>query len=943
MKRIIKRLSLALSALCLLLPTACNDDAAFDNDGAAKANEVLLTAQLNVAGSTMVRTRANGLTESEENAVSSVCALVFNKQDLYQYRATTTLSGNTVTAKMKKSADAADTYRVVFVANADVNDTGLLTTGMSLSDVQKVLSFATKGGYDVVTHKNLPMWGKTPLFAVTDNFSTSVTLIRSMARIDVSLMPEENNTAGALPYTLTDVLVYNNIDQISLLPAEGNLSTDGLSVKAPTLPDDAATDTKEISYSGYIQGDTLVSHSVYVGENKADGPDGKTPTKLVVGIKYNGKVGYYRIDIKHTATGGKDTERLPLLRNHCYKFTIKSVTGSGAESADDAANSDAWNVDWELSLDDIVNDGDNNGGGYISGGYYFKTTHEILLVGEGNAVKTKSVPFETNVKDFTCDTWILNNSSVVATLENVTKTGNITKGKITYSTTFANTTGDSIQNILQIAAAPIDTFSVVVWQDRERSRYDITNVKVHGLYLPQLTRGDETKRDYPLIEDVHTMTVTLRAKKDANYETNNTARWHVYTNRLNGYSFSGSGSFKEVPAKNQTTDTNYRYFTVTLQGEVGAVPKKGGYNLFTMHTDGLNLDDDNLSGYQETDPSGNKKDKSVSVLCGYHTKKLTTYAYWGGSTLGYSSSKGYSRKMVDDARNYGINGTVPTEGFARKEYSAVNGYNALFNSLTASTSTKADFDILVIGYDFNLRNATYAKNFKNFIDAGGAVILMEDGITSSYSHNVVNNLVRYYYAGNSSSVAWASGGSSAGSRGAAYFFPSEYGSGSDQTPEQSDYIMNGPFGELKGRAWGEDRTTTTAITGLKGNMNFVVYSRNNTGGGSNNNYDEGTLTTMFRLRNDGNLKGKAGLFFVGDGGFTARRNNNLLSNAIPFLTDANNRPIGNSKYIPAVYNATAFANALFWAIDYAEFYGPNCDPEVRANIAAYEKEWKLNK
>lgn len=137
----------------------------------------------------------------------------------------------------------------------------------------------------------------------------------------------------------------------------------------------------------------------------------------------------------------------------------------------------------------------------------------------------------------------------------------------------------------------------------------------------------------------------------------------------------------------------------------------------------------------------------------------------------------------------------------------------------------------------------------------------------------------------------------------------------------NDDITNGPFGDMRGKLWGDDCYTTTiptvvygtAISGIPANE-VVVYSRG---------LEPLTLTgraSMFRLKN-------YNLFYVSDGGFLSNDNGHiggdylLSSSSFPFAIDSNYRPIPRTGWNDLiilegnkVYNSQIFGNIMYWAI-----------------------------
>ncbi len=127
----------------------------------------------------------------------------------------------------------------------------------------------------------------------------------------------------------------------------------------------------------------------------------------------------------------------------------------------------------------------------------------------------------------------------------------------------------------------------------------------------------------------------------------------------------------------------------------------------------------------------------------------------------------------------------------------------------------------------------------------------------------------------------------------------------------NDPIIDGHFGSLSGKYWGEDASTTNCITSAVPSR-FVVYSLNNYAG---NNTGKVTNPTCFR---DSQL----GFIWNGDGGFLSNLKDATAECCYPFNIDATTKlPAGKPSYTPAAYNSLFIANSVWWAIDFLRANG----------------------
>ncbi len=131
---------------------------------------------------------------------------------------------------------------------------------------------------------------------------------------------------------------------------------------------------------------------LYLYERNHQGVGDKDITFLIVKGYYNDNVAnngddiwYYRVDF------AENFEYLNILRNFRYIITIKSVTGKGYSTPEDAANGNSVNnIDVDIEVERI-SDGTN---------YLFVTPTAITVLNQEN--KTITFDYETNEESVTC-------------------------------------------------------------------------------------------------------------------------------------------------------------------------------------------------------------------------------------------------------------------------------------------------------------------------------------------------------------------------------------------------------------------------------------------------------------------------------------------------------------------------------------------------------------
>ncbi|MDR1882409.1 MAG: FimB/Mfa2 family fimbrial subunit [Prevotella sp.] len=372
--------------LCGLLATlflyfgSCKntDDEFLPDDVLPPVPEGYVRMQITVPGLTPVSTYALGT--ADETHVSEVDVLVFGSDSKYLCHAavtepskiTGTGSTKTFDVDLRAAGNIASAY-VMVVANAAVDTTGFASSRPTKETVMREkITFASSGKWNVAKTNDtdftpLPMWGMTasPVSLAGTSSISSISLIRSVARIDVGLKFPDNVTDGTETATglgstfiLEEVYLYNSLDKGSVAPYSSNYS--GTTATAPSIPTPApgVNNSPVPSYlssngtaDGFTSNKSCMS-AIYMAEHAA-GTDALTNNPyLVIGGKYNGSgtVTYYRLDF--VSGNYPNQEFLPVLRNHRYRFNITGVAGPGYTSAALAAAARPVNLTYDLSATD---------------------------------------------------------------------------------------------------------------------------------------------------------------------------------------------------------------------------------------------------------------------------------------------------------------------------------------------------------------------------------------------------------------------------------------------------------------------------------------------------------------------------------------------------------------------------------------------------------------
>ena len=254
--------------------------------------------------------------------------------------------------------------------------------------------------------------------------------------------------------------------------------------------------------------------------------------------------------------------------------------------------------------------------------------------------------------------------------------------------------------------------------------------------------------------------------------------------------------------------------------------------------------------------------------------KEITVAYRAIKILGYgaaayqpctSSSYLYSSRMLPASEaNFGSSGTFPTQNI-----SYVDGEVTPLASAIATHNP----DIIIIGYPSHPAAAGNTA-LLDFIENKKGVVIAFTQDNGAADAAMINTLCRT----SGITVGVAAGG---GGGGSVYQF------------QNIDIpLLNGPFGDIRNRYWGEDAGTTYSVSAVPAGATLLAASN-----------------TAFIYNS---------FIWIGDGGFIAGNETDTSPTAFPCKVDANGKPIAKTNYSQPVYNSVFYANALAWAIDYVQ-------------------------
>ncbi|MCM5663859.1 hypothetical protein [Galbibacter mesophilus] len=255
-------------------------------------------------------------------------------------------------------------------------------------------------------------------------------------------------------------------------------------------------------------------------------------------------------------------------------------------------------------------------------------------------------------------------------------------------------------------------------------------------------------------------------------------------------------------------------------------------------------------------------------------RQMNVLGLGGGIYQPASSGTGNtSRALLASSANFSATGTIPVEGF-----NIINGNNNQGNTLRDLINNN-NIDIVVIGFDYR-PNADSRTILNDFVQNKlGVLIHSQENDTGSHE-----SLITLICGGNvtvseanSTSVMNVS-----------------------NLPGQP--ILNGPFGDTAGLATGGDLNNSSYFENLPSTVTSLASNGN-----------DSSRSWMF-------VHNTLGYMSIGDSGWTAGDATNSSNNIWPARISSIGVPQPKPGYGSGVtvYNSLIYANAMAWAIEYAQ-------------------------
>lgn len=452
--------------------------------------------------------------------------------------------------------------------------------GQEIEDFsQNNLRYKLQGAWS--SSEDIPMWGVNRSILQPNSTSSTVEMLRSLARVDV-LIDTQDEEATYKMNKLESVRVYRTVNEVNLAVPADNMGSKNTVIKPTEVPGAlynvgisgtnnlTVADANPLVYN--IDGGSNVglANKIFIPEktHKSDEKLSQAVT-MVVGVSLEGmgdKEYFYRIDFGYYEN---EESLLPssfysILRNHLYRFKLRGATLLGADTPEEAlqAKSTLW-VGVETWLTDDV---DVN----INGQYSFRIDTSKILLTEDKGDEAL-VPFSTNIPDSD-----LEHAIVLTWGENEAENSDYFEASVDYvnhnisiKTKLANNTADERTDLLILSVFK-QKFKIEVEQSDKTADYVITqkHYKVNGVYV----NGQNLSSDN---------TITLRLYARLKTSQLKGLDYHITASPVDGIYIDYEGRFMNIQ-HDESVDLDYEEITVPILGKSTMAKDK----LLTIVTDG---------------------------------------------------------------------------------------------------------------------------------------------------------------------------------------------------------------------------------------------------------------------------------------------------------------------------------------------------------------------
>lgn len=357
----LSKLAMTVAAVMILLLSSCRQDDLY----IASPESTLVNLSVSSSNSGVTTTG-----NDPASVISSLCILQFNADGnnfgtLRHVGMGTETSPGHYTATLMQSISDTDKYKIVILANIPGGYSAFLRmVGKRYAEVQQACLSQIYDGESVVPTFDdanpFPMFGipgdGTPIIIEEGTALGNVSLVRAVARVDIGIgtkQPDNTWKKGSVKFTMNQIQIWKAGKQYAYLPVANNFTSMGgeLTISKPSPVGNNETKVYDAST---IKDGTYCSEKIYLPEadllwgSVYDG-DHTNRLAIIVGGYYNesSTETFYRVDFINDLSNDK----MDILRNHVYQFTIKSVTDDGYATAELAYKSAPINIGFKLTLE----------------------------------------------------------------------------------------------------------------------------------------------------------------------------------------------------------------------------------------------------------------------------------------------------------------------------------------------------------------------------------------------------------------------------------------------------------------------------------------------------------------------------------------------------------------------------------------------------------------
>lgn len=793
-----------------------------------------------------------------------------------------------ITVKLMKSQPG-EKYRMVIVANHEIASSSLVSGTTTKTEALELMVFSTSGKWNARTqnYTPFPMWGESDLVTVSASMpAQSVNLYRALARIDVGInfTTEDGklseNVTGLSNFKLKEIKIYRTYNQGYVAPLNSSMAN----YTTPFIPGNANVnaDVNPINYKIADNGgvDKYV-REIYIPEvNLPAAPENDNMHCLVVGGYYNGSSTetFYRLDFATETNPGDVRTYLPVLRNYRYVFNINKVRGPGFATPELALQSTATieNIGYDLiSWDETITNVE------VQGKYYFGVDQKPIILSPEANTSSRVVFYQTNLpaSETVMFEWQKGDNSPFKLPVHI-----VSNKKFVVVAKERNTTNTILSDTLFVKAGPF-SIPIPVEQNYVNFKYTINceSVQVFGTYL-------NGKVLNPL---EHYIKVTL-TPDDASIQGESYEIETVDLEGSHGINFRSTG---------------------TLTGSTQTIILRGSGTVSHNSEDGpfkLRIKTNSSSG-SYCEATINTVDRKMKIL-----------------VLGNDVKHGYnialpntgSNKVLTSPNNFGPNdnSVVKTEGFELIDAKLDTDYpnypvnqSKLRNWLLDGNDL---VDILYITQNAYIQKTT-AAIIAEYLNQNGVVLVFNEGNGGGITGTVANIMNACFGVSNITQLHQNPAG---------LIYQLSGNPDEPDDPYNGDPILCGPFGDVRGKQWGEDASFAALLYNLPAD-DIVIYSNGVPLNGSAVPNDRLHAVTGFRHKTKN-------LVYFGDGGFTSSG-----TDGTPYIISSNTIcplnwntetmfPIPHPSYgvnyaQMEVYNSQVWCNVMAWAIGRAASHGIN--------------------